>query len=279
MAATVRNTAVKRIQGDVREMMTNPSDQYTASPLETNMFDWHFTLRGPHDTEFEGGIYHGRIILPSDYPFKPPNIILLTPNGRFEVKKENLSQYFSGEGAIGALDFSADERKRLAKLSINYKCETCGRVADLLPELKLENEHEKTPSKTKKEAENVTVEDGEHVEEAKTTFVDAHNSAETQEEVPVDSKPASMKKDPSIDADGSTSTRDTVSALAEESAEMPAVTQRHQNVDTPIAAHDIVQVRGSDSVDTLLHYLTVAIVIALFALIYKKLLQTYGVLQ
>jgi len=83
-------------------MMTNPSDQYAASPLEvrrpcnhlpplsmaphytnwillqTNMFDWHFTLRGPRDTEFEGGIYHGRIILPSDYPFKPPNIMLLT---------------------------------------------------------------------------------------------------------------------------------------------------------------------------------------------------------
>ena len=42
------------------------------------MFDWHFTLRGPRDTEFEGGIYHGRIVLPSDYPFKPPNIMLLT---------------------------------------------------------------------------------------------------------------------------------------------------------------------------------------------------------
>lgn len=82
-------------------MMTNPSDQYAAAPLEvraaslwpltmdmwrakyaslrqTNMFDWHFTLRGPRDTEFEGGIYHGRILLPTDYPFKPPNIILLT---------------------------------------------------------------------------------------------------------------------------------------------------------------------------------------------------------
>lgn len=52
------------------------------------MFDWHFTLRGPRDTEFEGGMYHGRILLPSDYPFKPPNIMLLTPNGRFEVRKK-----------------------------------------------------------------------------------------------------------------------------------------------------------------------------------------------
>lgn len=55
---------------------------------QTNMFDWHFTLRGPRDTEFEGGMYHGRILLPSDYPFKPPNIMLLTPNGRFEVRKK-----------------------------------------------------------------------------------------------------------------------------------------------------------------------------------------------
>ena len=76
-------------------MMTNPSDQYTAVPLEVdsfsvhipgvssicdqdNMFDWHFTLRGTRDTEFEGGVYHGRILLPADYPFRPPNIILLT---------------------------------------------------------------------------------------------------------------------------------------------------------------------------------------------------------
>jgi hypothetical protein len=43
-----------------------------------NLFDWHFTIRGPPDTPFEGGMYHGRIILPSDYPFRPPNIMLLT---------------------------------------------------------------------------------------------------------------------------------------------------------------------------------------------------------
>ena len=31
------------------------------------------------------GVYHGRIILPPEYPMKPPNIVILTPNGRFEV--------------------------------------------------------------------------------------------------------------------------------------------------------------------------------------------------
>lgn len=46
--------------------------------FKDNLFEWHFTIRGPEDSEFEGGIYHGRIILPPDYPMKPPSIILLT---------------------------------------------------------------------------------------------------------------------------------------------------------------------------------------------------------
>lgn len=55
--------------------------------LQGNVLEWHFTIRGPTETEFEGGVYHGRIVLPPEYPFKPPNIMLLTPNGRFETKK------------------------------------------------------------------------------------------------------------------------------------------------------------------------------------------------
>lgn len=50
--------------------------------------EWHFTIRGPPGTEFDGGLYHGRIVLPHEYPFKPPAIMLLTPNGRFEINKK-----------------------------------------------------------------------------------------------------------------------------------------------------------------------------------------------
>ncbi len=52
------------------------------------MFEWHFTVRGPPDSDFATGVYHGRIILPTEYPMKPPSIIMLTPNGRFEVNKK-----------------------------------------------------------------------------------------------------------------------------------------------------------------------------------------------
>lgn len=39
------------------------------------------------------------------------------------------------DGAIGALDWSKDERKRLAKLSQNYCCPTCGKCSQLIPVL------------------------------------------------------------------------------------------------------------------------------------------------
>ncbi|MFS7957364.1 putative ubiquitin-conjugating enzyme E2, ATP synthase, F1 complex, delta/epsilon subunit [Helianthus anomalus] len=38
------------------------------------------------EAQIEGGIYHGRIQLPSEYPFKPPSFMLLTPNGRYETQ-------------------------------------------------------------------------------------------------------------------------------------------------------------------------------------------------
>lgn len=55
--------AVKRILQEIREMRQAGSGDFVAAPLDDNMFDWHFTIRGPRDTEFEGGIYHGRIVL------------------------------------------------------------------------------------------------------------------------------------------------------------------------------------------------------------------------
>ena len=35
---------------------------------------------------FAGGIYHGVLLLPKEFPFKAPHIQLLNPNGRFELR-------------------------------------------------------------------------------------------------------------------------------------------------------------------------------------------------
>lgn len=52
-------------------------------PLGQNLLLWHFSIQGPPDSAYAEGMYHGRIILPRDYPSSPPRIQLITPNGRF----------------------------------------------------------------------------------------------------------------------------------------------------------------------------------------------------
>ena len=58
------------------------------SPIENNFLQWHFSFTGVSDSPFEGGCYHGKIVLSPEYPRKAPSICVLTPNGRWEVGKE-----------------------------------------------------------------------------------------------------------------------------------------------------------------------------------------------
>ena len=153
-----KSPSLRRIQADIRELQMDPSDQYHAAPLENDMFVWHFTIRGAKETDFENGIYHGKILLPAEYPFKPPNIMFTTPNGRFETNTKlclSFSAYHpelwqpawgirlilealisflptKGDGAIGALDWTSDERKRLAKSSKDFCCPLCGNCKEIL---------------------------------------------------------------------------------------------------------------------------------------------------
>ena len=127
----------------MRELQASDADDFLAEAVEDNIFEWHFVMRGPRDTEFEGGVYHGRIILPNDYPMKPPSFMLLTPNGRFEVNTKiclSISEHHPehwqpswsvrtaltalvafmptpADGAIGSLDYTQDERRALAAKS------------------------------------------------------------------------------------------------------------------------------------------------------------------
>ena len=83
------NPAVKRILKEAREIESaGANPDFDAKPMESNLFEWHFTIRGPPGTAFEGGRFHGRITLPPEYPFKPPSIELLNASGRFSVGKK-----------------------------------------------------------------------------------------------------------------------------------------------------------------------------------------------
>jgi ubiquitin-conjugating enzyme E2 J2 len=58
-----------------------------ARPLETDILTFHYVLEGAQGTPYEGGFYHGVLKFPAEYPFKPPSVLMITPNGRFEVNQ------------------------------------------------------------------------------------------------------------------------------------------------------------------------------------------------
>ncbi|KAF9050671.1 UBC-like protein [Hymenopellis radicata] len=148
-ALNKNNSAVKRIMQEARELANDPSTDYAAWPLE----EWHCTLRGPPGTEFEGGLYHLRILLPAEYPFRPPSLMLLTPNGRFELNTKicisftnyheelwqpawgvrtaiiGLQGFFPLKGqaaaGVGSIENPPSERRRLAQLSRQWVCPHC----------------------------------------------------------------------------------------------------------------------------------------------------------
>ncbi len=165
-----KSSAVKRILSEARELANDSSDLYSASPLEDNMFEWHFTLRGPANTEFANGLYHGRILLPAEYPMRPPNLMLLTPNGRWELNKKicltftgfheemwqpawgirtallGLQTFMTAKAeaavGIGALDYPVQAREKLAKESRKWTCDVCAKTTlELLPDPDPEQEN------------------------------------------------------------------------------------------------------------------------------------------
>ncbi|CDH59575.1 ubc-like protein [Lichtheimia corymbifera JMRC:FSU:9682] len=77
-------SAFKRLTKEYMEIEKNPPPFIVAKPLESNILEWHYVIRGPPDTPYEGGEYYGRLTFPSEYPFKPPAIRMTTPSGRFQ---------------------------------------------------------------------------------------------------------------------------------------------------------------------------------------------------
>jgi len=69
-------------------MHKSPPPFIWAAPEERNILTWNYIIRGPPDSPYAGGEYHGVIMFPSEYPFKPPGIKMLTPSGRFQPDKK-----------------------------------------------------------------------------------------------------------------------------------------------------------------------------------------------
>lgn len=85
--SSIPTTATQRLKQDYMRLKRDPVPYVTAEPLHNNVLEWHYVVTGPPDTPYEGGFYHGKLVFPREFPFKPPAIYMITPNGRFKCNQ------------------------------------------------------------------------------------------------------------------------------------------------------------------------------------------------
>ena len=82
---TLSVLTLKRLAGDLKLLKKEPLEYIDTYPDEQNILLWWFVVKGPEDSPYRGGYFIGQIQHNKDYPIKPPELIMITPNGRFAV--------------------------------------------------------------------------------------------------------------------------------------------------------------------------------------------------
>ena len=119
------------------------TDNFIAAPDPDNIFEWYFVVFGLIDEPYKGGYYMGKLTFPSDYPWKPPAIRLITESGRFSINERiclsisdyhpeswnpiwpvtsvivGLVSFFSQtDSTVGSISTTVEARKKIASASM-----------------------------------------------------------------------------------------------------------------------------------------------------------------
>eukprot|EP00741_Cyanophora_paradoxa_P021729 tig00000241_g20972.t2 len=134
-----------RLKKELAALLKDPLPNVRAFPDPKNILDWHYCIIGPVGSPYEGGVYHGKVRFTTEYPFKPPSILMMTPSGRFEVNKRiclsmsdfhpetwnpmwSVSSILAGllsfmleeTKTTGSVDGTPEERRKFAQDSLEY---------------------------------------------------------------------------------------------------------------------------------------------------------------
>jgi ubiquitin-conjugating enzyme E2 J2 len=88
MNQTVSRITQKRLIGELKLLKKEPLELIDTYPDEKNSLIWYFMVRGVKNSDYDGGFYIGKILHNPEYPLKPPDFVMLTPNGRFMTEKK-----------------------------------------------------------------------------------------------------------------------------------------------------------------------------------------------
>jgi len=119
----------------------------TIAPNERNLREMHYVIEGSPDTPYHGGVYHGKLLFPKEYPLKPPSVLMLTPNGRFQQNRRlclsmsdfhpeswnpmwSVSTILTGlysfmlerNPTLGSIETTHQRKRQLAAVSLAWNC-------------------------------------------------------------------------------------------------------------------------------------------------------------
>jgi ubiquitin-protein ligase len=70
---------MQRIRKELKDIISDPPFGITVCPSRDNILKMDATIVGPEGTPYSGGVFQLNIVLPNNYPFKPPTIKFITP--------------------------------------------------------------------------------------------------------------------------------------------------------------------------------------------------------
>ena len=89
-------TSTIRLSREYQNLVKEPIDNVNFIVNNDNLLKWEFSIIGPHDSPYEGGIYNGIIEFPSTYPTNPPKV-------QFKSKLFHPNVYVDGKLCISIL--------------------------------------------------------------------------------------------------------------------------------------------------------------------------------
>lgn len=166
MTTRKTNSATARLKQDYLRLKKDPVPYVVAEPVPANILEWHYVVTGPENTPYEGGLYHGKLVFPREFPFKPPSIYMITPNGRFKTNTRlclsisdfhpdtwnpawSVSTILTGllsfmiekSPTLGSIESSEYEKRQLAGQSLDFNLQDkvfCELFPDMVTSIKTE---------------------------------------------------------------------------------------------------------------------------------------------